>query len=81
MIHNKGQRGLWRHRVLKRPGEVPLAIGKVRLADRRKVSGFVCESHAVAGAEEITALDGWRRYMVRTLAIRAAKGAPEPQVE
>jgi allophanate hydrolase len=43
----------------------PLGIGKVRLADGSEVSAFLCESHAVAGAEEITALGGWRAHMAR----------------
>jgi len=40
----------------------PLGIGKVTLADGSAVSGFLCESHAVAGAEEITAFGGWRAW-------------------
>ena len=43
----------------------PLGIGKVRLADGSEVSAFLCESHAVVGAEEITALGGWRAHMAR----------------
>ena len=43
----------------------PLGIGKVRLADGSEVSAFLCESHAVAGAEEITALGSWRAHMAR----------------
>lgn len=41
----------------------PLAIGKLALADGREVSGFLCEAHAVAGAEDITAFGGWRAYL------------------
>ncbi len=40
----------------------PLGIGKVSLADGSAVSGFLCEAHALAGAEEITGLGGWRAY-------------------
>lgn len=40
----------------------PLGIGKVTLADGRAVSGFLCEGHALAGAEEITAFGGWRAF-------------------
>ena len=40
----------------------PLGIGKVTLADGSAVSGFLCEGHAVAGAEEITAFGGWRAW-------------------
>ena len=32
------------------------------LADGSAVSGFLCEGHAVAGAEEITAFGGWRAW-------------------
>jgi allophanate hydrolase len=41
----------------------PLGIGKVRLKDGSLVSGFLCEGVAVAGAEEISALGGWRQYL------------------
>ncbi len=44
----------------------PLGLGKVTLADGQAVSGFLCESHAVTQAEEITRLGGWRAY-VKTL--------------
>ena len=40
----------------------PLGIGKITLADGRAVSGFLCESHALAGAEEISAHGGWRAF-------------------
>ena len=41
----------------------PLGIGKVGLDDGSTVSCFLCEAHAVSGAEEITPLGGWRAYM------------------
>jgi allophanate hydrolase len=41
----------------------PLAIGKLELADGRQVCGFLCEAHAVSGAEDITAQGGWRSYL------------------
>lgn len=41
----------------------PLCIGTVTLADGSQVQGFLCESHAVSGARDITALGGWRAYM------------------
>ena len=41
----------------------PLGIGKIALEDGSSVSGFLCESHAVLGAREITHLGGWRAYM------------------
>jgi len=40
----------------------PLGIGKVTLDDGSAVSGFLCEAHAVAGARDITAFGGWRRW-------------------
>lgn len=43
----------------------PLAIGTVTLEDGSLVKGFVAEPRAIAGAEDITALGGWRRYMER----------------
>jgi allophanate hydrolase len=45
----------------------PLGIGKLELADGSRVSGFLCEPHAVQGADEITQHGGWRAY-------QAAKG-------
>ncbi len=42
----------------------PLGIGKVKLADGSQVCGFLCESIAVDGAEDISALGGWRRYLI-----------------
>ncbi len=44
----------------------PLAIGTVMLADGSSVKGFVAEPRATAGAEDITALGGWRAYIART---------------
>jgi len=41
----------------------PLAIGTVTLADGSAVSGFLCEAHAVRGAQDITSLGGWRAYL------------------
>ncbi|MDF8331737.1 allophanate hydrolase [Novosphingobium cyanobacteriorum] len=41
----------------------PLAIGTVTLADGSSVKGFVSEPRALAGAEDITALGGWRAYI------------------
>ncbi|HEX8414728.1 MAG TPA: allophanate hydrolase, partial [Sphingomicrobium sp.] len=44
----------------------PLAIGTVKLADGSSVKGFVAEPRATAGAEDITALGGWRAYIARS---------------
>jgi allophanate hydrolase len=41
----------------------PLGLGTVALADGSSVLGFLCESHAVAGARDITTLGGWRAYL------------------
>jgi allophanate hydrolase len=41
----------------------PLAIGTVELVGGERVQGFVCEAYATAGAEDISELGGWRRYL------------------
>lgn len=41
----------------------PLAIGTVVLADGTSVKGFVAEPRAMTGAQDITALGGWRAYI------------------
>ncbi|TNE39615.1 MAG: allophanate hydrolase [Sphingomonadales bacterium] len=43
----------------------PLAIGSVTLEDGSVVKGFVAEPRATMGAEDITALGGWRAYIAR----------------
>jgi allophanate hydrolase len=43
----------------------PLAIGTVTLDDGSQVKGFVAEPRAIVGAEDITALGGWRAYIAR----------------
>ncbi|MDQ3609899.1 MAG: amidase family protein, partial [Actinomycetota bacterium] len=40
----------------------PLAIGSVELEDGTTTHGFLCETHATAGAPEATAHGGWRAY-------------------
>ncbi len=40
----------------------PMGIGKVTLADGSTHPGFLCEAHALAGAEDITKYGGWRAY-------------------
>ncbi len=49
--------------VSKIPG--PLGIGKVLLEDGSEVPGFIAEPRATEGAEDITALGGWRAYLAR----------------
>ena len=41
----------------------PLGVGKIETEDGEKVTGFLCEAHAIDGAEEITQLGGWRQYL------------------
>jgi allophanate hydrolase len=41
----------------------PLALGTLTLIDGKTVKGFMCESYAIDGAREITALGGWRNYL------------------
>jgi allophanate hydrolase len=43
----------------------PLAIGTVTLEDGSSVKGFVAEPRAAQGAEDITALGGWRAYIAK----------------
>ena len=41
----------------------PLGLGTVCLADGSLVKGFLCEPAGLEGAEEISHLGGWRRYI------------------
>ena len=41
----------------------PLGVGKITLDDGTAVSGFLCEAHALAGAEDITHHGGWSAYL------------------
>jgi len=43
----------------------PLAIGTVTLEDGGQVKGFVAEPRALEGAQDITALGGWRAYIAQ----------------
>jgi allophanate hydrolase len=40
----------------------PLCIGSVELEDGARVSGFLCEPHAILGAREISSFGGWRAF-------------------
>jgi allophanate hydrolase len=42
----------------------PLAIGTIVLEDGESVKSFLCESHTITGALEISHLGGWRNYLV-----------------
>ena len=44
----------------------PLGIGTIEIEDGRRVLGFLCEHAGLDGAEEITALGGWRAYLKNT---------------
>ncbi len=41
----------------------PLGLGTIELADGNHVHGFLCEAHAVAGADDISAHGGWRAWL------------------
>jgi len=41
----------------------PLGIGNAVLDDGATVKCFICEPYAIAGAREITAFGGWRKYL------------------
>jgi allophanate hydrolase len=41
----------------------PLGIGKVELEDGTRVPGFICESHGIEGAKDITSFGNWRTYL------------------
>ncbi len=41
----------------------PLGIGTVRLADGTAPKGFLVEPEGLAGAQDISALGGWRAYI------------------
>ena len=43
-----------------------LGIGTIELIDGQSVQGFLCESHAVVHAKEITSFGGWRAYIQST---------------
>lgn len=41
----------------------PLCMGSVELEDGTRVSGFLCEGHALERARDITSFGAWRRYL------------------
>lgn len=43
----------------------PLGIGTVELEDGERIRGFLCEPYAIEGAEDISDLGNWRRYLAR----------------
>jgi len=40
----------------------PLCIGTIALESGESVKGFLCEAHALAGAQDISAFGGWKAY-------------------
>lgn len=46
----------------------PLGLGSLSLDDGRIVHGFLCETEAAQGAEDISAHGGWRAYLAATVA-------------
>jgi allophanate hydrolase len=45
----------------------PLGLGALELEDGSRVHGFLCESVALAGAQDITHFGGWRAYLAAGL--------------
>ena len=41
----------------------PLCIGSIELEDGSSVHGFLCESHAITNAQDISRYGGWRGYL------------------
>lgn len=46
----------------------PLGLGSVELADGSWAKGFICEGHALAGAQDVTHHGGWRAYIASRIA-------------
>lgn len=56
----------------------PLGLGQVELEDGTWVQGFLCEAHAVADAQDISALGGWRAYLASLAPPAAPASAAAP---
>lgn len=41
----------------------PLGLGKIDTVEDGVVTGFICEPRAITGAQDISALRGWKQYM------------------
>lgn len=50
----------------------PMAIGTIRLADGRRVKGFLVEPEVLGDARDITAYGGWRAYMKEAAATQVS---------
>ena len=46
----------------------PLGLGTIALDDGGTIQGFLCEAHAIAGAEDITRFGGWRGWLAQKTA-------------
>ena len=58
------------------PGEEKPGL---QLEDGRHVHGFLCEAHALAGAQDITAHGAWRAYLAsRSMTADSAPGTASP---
>ncbi len=58
----------------------PLGLGSIELADGSRAHGFLCESHALNGADDITHHGGWRAFLAhrRAFAETSHEAAPAP---
>jgi allophanate hydrolase len=48
----------------------PFGIGNVVLEDGQTVKCFNCESHAVAGATDVSRFGGWRHYLAQAVSVK-----------
>jgi allophanate hydrolase len=44
----------------------PLCLGTIELDDGERVAGFICESYATRGAEDISRFGGWTAYLAQS---------------
>ena len=51
----------------------PLGLGRIALEDGSLVTGFLCESAGLAGAQDISGFGGWRGYLASRQAGDAAR--------
>jgi allophanate hydrolase len=50
----------------------PLGLGSLLLEDGTPAHGFLCEAHALHGAQDITGFGGWRAYLASRASAAAA---------
>ena len=63
----------------------PLGLGSIELVDGRRAHGFLCEAHAVEGADDITHHGGWRAFLAHRRALgdtphETAAATPPPPI-